>query len=92
MSQAIDDTRETVSQFQDKIAIAQANKVEWIETTPEIIAHYNRGPNGLNGKPYFIYGGIKVCEKGKLQEVIAQENEQIGRRLHGPTEGHIEGR
>lgn len=86
----IDDTRETVSQFLDKIIQAQGSKTEWIETTPEIIAHYNR--NGLGGKNYFIYGGIKVCEKGKLEETIAQENEQLGVRLHGPMEGKIEGR
>ena len=52
----------------DKIAFAKNNGDEWIETTPEIIKHYNR--EGLGGAEYFIYSGVKVCEKGKLESIL----------------------
>ena len=89
-TRGIDDVKETISQFMDRIAVAKATGDEWIETTPEIVHHYNRA--GLGGAEFFIYSGIKVCEHGKLEGILAKESTQIGQTLHGSKEGIIEGR
>lgn len=83
----IDDTQETVSEFLDKIATAQGAGEESIETTPEIIAHFNR--RGLNGADYFFYAGIKVYPYGKKEEIEARESQPIAERLHGKDEGRV---
>lgn len=83
----INDVKETISTFLDKIATAKGQGEESIETTPEIIAHYNR--NGLNGAEYFIYNGIKVYPLGKKAEIEAKENEQLGQKIHGVQEGVV---
>ncbi len=84
---ALDDVKETVNSFLDKIAVAKSNGDESIETTPEIISHYNR--NGLNGAQYFIYSGIKVYPLGKKAEIEKKENEQMGQKIHGVQEGVV---
>lgn len=73
----------------DKISCAQLSGDEWVETSPEIIKHYNR--NGLNGAKYFIYQGIKVCETGKLEEVIKETTMTMGQKVFGPGEAVIQG-
>lgn len=87
---SLDDTLETVRTFLDKIHVAKASGDEWIETSPEIIQHYNRG--GLNGKNYFIFDGIKVCEFGMMDQILADENEQMQFKTHGKSEGVVLGR
>lgn len=87
--QAIDDTKVTVHTFMDQIEQAKINGDEWVETTKEIIHHYNR--KGLNGAKYFVYNGVKVCERGKLDEIINEMNMQEGHKVFGPTEGIVNG-
>jgi hypothetical protein len=89
----LNDLKETVSQFMDKITQAQVLKETgngdgWVETDPAIIKLYN--PKGLNGGKYFIYQGIKVCEEGLKEKILEEEDTQIGRKLHGKDEGLVE--
>ena len=83
----VDDVKETVSSFLDKIAVAKNNGEDSIETSPEMIAHYNR--RGLNGAEYFILSGIKVYPTGKRAEIEAREAEQLGQKIHGIQEGVV---
>lgn len=83
----LDDTKETVSQFLDKVAVAKAEGLESIEASPEIIAHYNR--TGLNGAKYFCFGGLKVYPRGQTEEIEAEANKEIGKILHGEKEGTL---
>jgi hypothetical protein len=92
-----DDTKHLVSEFLSAIACAKSDGQEWVETSPEIIQHFNKrgmGTNPLTGKQnsYFVYDGIKVCETGKLKEVEEEMNLQTNVRLHGKEEGTIIGR
>jgi hypothetical protein len=64
---AMDDTKDTVSKFLDKIAVAKSMGDESIETSVDIIRHYNR--RGLMGSEYFIYEGVKVYPVGKREEI-----------------------
>lgn len=59
----IDDTSETVNSFLDKVAVAQTQGQEWVETTPEVFKHFMR--NDPNSK-FFHYGNpsVKVCRIG----------------------------
>lgn len=86
----VDDTKETVHTFLDKIAVAKMNGIEWVETSKEIIHHYNR--SGLNGSKYFLFDGIKVCEKGELENILSDENTQSQFKVHGSEEGMVLGR
>lgn len=80
---------ETISMFEGKIAHAKHNGDEWIETSPEVISYFNR--KGLGGNEYFMYKDIKVCEYGKRDKIIDRENISMDQRLHGSSEGVIEG-
>lgn len=73
--------------FLNQIAMAQYNKVEWVETTPEVINHFNR--NGVGKVGYFIFNGIKVCEVGKLQTILGEESIPLSERIHGAEEGTV---
>lgn len=64
---SLDDTRVTVSRFLDAISHAKMTGEESIETTQEVINHFNR--QGLNGAKFFIYSGIKVYPLGKSDEI-----------------------
>lgn len=90
LDSTLNDVKETISQFMDKIAIAKGNGDEWVETTPEIIHHYNR--RGLGGAKYFLYDGIKVCEFGQSEKIEAEMHEPMGQRIFGKSEGVLEGR
>lgn len=83
----VDDTKATVSQFLDQIMLAKTEKREWVETSKEIIDHYNRG--GLGGAKFFVFHGVKVCEKGHLAEIVAELNQPLAVKLHGPQEGKL---
>ncbi len=74
----------------DKIALAKANGDESIETTPEIISHYNRG--GLNGAKFFIYSGIKVFPVGEQESIEAEMDEPVANKIHGKDELQVMGR
>ncbi len=66
------------------------NGDEFVETTSEIINYFNR--SGLNGKLYYIHEGIKVCEHGMIDKIMAKEALSMDQVLHGTNEGVIEGR
>lgn len=91
----IDDVTETVNEFLNKIAVAQGAGEESVETTPEIIAHFNKrglGINPLTGKPnrHFVYNGIKVYPNGERDQIEAEQDEPLGQRMHGKEEGTLE--
>jgi len=92
----VNDVKMTVSEFMNLIVHAQANGMEYVEATPEIIAHYNLrglGTNPSTGKPneFFIYGGIKVYPIGMKEKIEAEQATPLHYKLHGDTEGKVEG-
>lgn len=88
----VDDTRMSMSEFQELIAVAKAEQSEWVETTAEIIKILQpRGlgkNHGIENK-FFIYSGIKVCEYGKIDEIESECNEPMNNRLHGTAEARV---
>lgn len=87
--------------FLTKIELARSSGEEWVETTQEVIDHFN--PQGLSQvKPtkahhnpqrnvqYFIFKGIKVCLEGKSTQLSQEINEPSYKRL-GMNEGTVEG-
>lgn len=79
----IDDTKETVHTFLDKIAFAKANGETRIETSEDIFRHYF--PRGYD-KDYFHFQGIEVVRKGKLEKVEAEKKMPTNQKLH-PNDG-----
>lgn len=73
----------------DQVAIAKSNGDKFVETSKEIIHHYNR--KGLNGAKYFTYDGVLVCEYGKMDEVQKELDEQMGQKVFGSSEGTVNG-
>lgn len=76
-----------MSAFLDAIAVARAEGAEWVETTAEIIAHYN--PRGLGGAKHFCFQGVKVCERGKRDAIEKEMDAPLAQRLHGAQEGVV---
>jgi hypothetical protein len=75
-------TEEKVSNFLQKIAIAQAEGNPYIETSEDIIQKFN--PMGLNGAKYFIYHGVKVFPNGQAEKILEEEQIPIEQRIHKP--------
>lgn len=78
---------DTLNDFEAKIARAQMDQSEWVETTKKVIGYFNR--KGMNGAEHFLYKGIKVCEYGKTEAIEAKADEDLGKRIHGDTEGTV---
>ena len=78
---------ETINSFFDKIHKATIEGQEWVETTDEILNHYNKGGLGKSG--YFIFQNIKVCGYGKSADIQKQEARQLGEILYGESEGKV---
>lgn len=78
---------ETINSFFDKIHRATIEGHEWVETSPEIINHYNK--SGLGHSEYFIYQNVKVCEYGKSEELQKGLSRQLGEILYGKEEGKV---
>lgn len=83
---------ETLGQFEMKVAQAIASQhtdapVEWIETSPEVMAHYQ--PRGLNGAKFFVYRGIKVCPYGMVEKIEEEMNEPLAQKIFGKEEGVV---
>lgn len=89
MTHMVDDTKETVSRFLDKVAVAHANGLDWVETSEAIFGHYFREKSPGD---YFWFHGVKVFRNGTRELIEHRENEQMGQRLHGPNEGKVIGR
>lgn len=64
---------ETPNDLLSKIAVAQANGDEWVETTLEVMTHFNR--RGLGKATYFVMDGVKVCQYGDAGKLAAQHEE-----------------
>lgn len=77
----IDDVKETINSFLDKIAVAKSLGEQFIETTQEVINHYNR--RGMGGSKYFHYEGIRVYPIGMATEIEESFGDVIEHRLHG---------
>lgn len=76
---------DTINSFFDKIHRATIEGQEWVETTKEIIDHYNK--QGLGRSEYFIFQGIKVTEYGKSERIQKELSKQLGQVLYGDSEG-----
>lgn len=81
-----------MSDFLAKVATAKAEaqragEVQWVETSPEIIAYLN--PRGLGGAKHFAYQGVLVCEHGKREEIEADMETPLAHKLHGKQEGAV---
>jgi hypothetical protein len=88
----VDDTAESMSEFQEKVAIAQAQGDKWVETSPEIMKILRpRGLGVVHGIPveHFCYHGVLVCEFGKSEEIEDKMNEPMTNKLHGKNEARI---
>jgi hypothetical protein len=79
--------RETLNMFYDKIHRATIEKEEWIETSAEIMKHFNR--NGLGKAKYFIFQNVKVCEFGQSEKIQEELDVQLGQSLYGNKEGVV---
>lgn len=71
----------TLNDFEADISHALMNDDVWVETTPEIMAYFNR--NGMGGARHFIYKGIKVCLPGDAGKIEAEESKTAEERIHG---------
>lgn len=77
--------KHTLYDFKDLVSQAKLDGEEWVETTAEIIKHFN--PQGLKGGKYFIYDGVKVCEMGTQEAAQAYNDRDLQRDIFGPKEG-----
>lgn len=68
-----------------KISHAKAQGDDWVETSPEVIAHYN--PRGLGGARHFCFQGVLVCEHGQSEAIQKDMDTPLALKLHGPQEG-----
>lgn len=69
----INDVKDTISTFLDKIAMAQANREEYIEVSKEVFDHYMRGQK----TPYFIYQNIRVYKYGEREAIEQNEARSV---------------
>lgn len=71
---------ETFSEFLGKVSAAAGLKKMWVETSLENIM--NVVPDGLSGKKYICFKGVKVCEFGKIAEIEIEEAKSPHDRMH----------
>lgn len=74
-----------LSEFLAKVAAAKAEGTEWVETSPEVIAHFN--PRGLGGAKHFCFQGVLVCAHGQSEAIQKDMDTPLSVKLHGPDEG-----
>lgn len=67
--------KETIQEFEMRLDDALRGEQEWLETTPENIAYFNR--RGLGGAKYFMYKGIKVCAYGDMEALQAADGQEV---------------
>lgn len=64
---------------------------ECVETTPEIIAYFNR--KGLGQAKYFIYKSLRVGPYDTdWDQIEKDENTPLGVKMHGDQVGRVVGR
>lgn len=69
----INDVRDTIASFLDKIAVAQANQEEYVEVSKEVFDHYMRGQK----TPYFIYQNVRVYKYGEREAIEKDERRTV---------------
>jgi len=79
--------RDQLIQFNTMASMASAAKQEWIETSKEVIDYFN--PNGLGGKDYFIFNGVKVRETGSSPKVLADQHMDLTAQAYGKDAGKL---
>lgn len=78
---------ETINSFFDKIHHATIHEEVWVETSDEIINHYNK--KGLGKAGYFHFQNIKVCAYGQSEKIQKCLDRQLGDILYGESEGKV---
>jgi hypothetical protein len=74
------DLKHNILEFKGNIELAAVGEI--VETTPDVIAHFN--PKGLGqGNLWFNYAGRIVCETGKTGEVERILDLSREEMLHG---------
>lgn len=69
-------TQAEINSFLDKVAlklhdILPNQEPPSIETTRQVIEHYNRGRmKGFETAGYFVFNGVKVYEEGKMPKEV----------------------
>ena len=79
--------KETIHRFYEKIHEAKMARQEWIETSEEIIDHYN--PDGIGQAGFFIFQGIKCAPFGKKDALVAEMSKSLGQINHGDQEAKV---
>lgn len=69
----VNDVRDTVNSFLDKVAVAHMNKDYYIETSPDVFDHYMRGQK----TEYFIYQGVRVYKYGTKDGIEEKESRTV---------------
>lgn len=88
MKLGLNETEETLNQFYSKIHRATIEGQEWIETSKEIIDHFNKGGLGPHAE-YFIFQSVKVTEFGKSQRLKEELERPLGQILYGDDEAKV---
>lgn len=78
---------ETLNEFFGKIHRATINGEQWVETSDEIIRHYNK--NGLGKAGYFHFQNIMVCPYGQKEKLIQGLSRQLGEIIYGASEAKV---
>ena len=66
----VNDAKDTVNGFLDKIALAHAQQWDYVEVSPEVFDHYMRGQK----TPYFYYQNVRVYKYGDREKVELAES------------------
>ncbi len=79
-------TREELTQFLDDVTNALSTQIggglPTIEASRKVIEHYNKGKMAEFDVPgYFLFHGVRVCEPGKSEQIIAKDSLTIEQTL-----------
>jgi len=69
----LNDVKDTVNTFMDKIALAKMHGDKYIEVSPEIFDHYMRGQKTR----YFIYQDVRVYKYGEREGIEKDEARHV---------------
>ena len=83
-------TLDELNEFKFQVEHAKQTGGGWVETDAEIIKYLV--PQGIAKEKHFIYNGVYVCENGKLEEAQAAVDRDLGKEMHGVSEGTFDGR
>lgn len=70
---AVNDVKDTVATFMDKVAIAKSNGDYFVEVSKEVFDHYMRGQK----TSYFIYQDIRVYKYGEREGIETNERKTV---------------